>query len=84
MIKLIKTTCKEAKDICKENNSFNIIKKIPKDEKIVLSYYTDGSIKFIITTKKNDSSWYYRYDVIDSELKKYKKKEKSPLDLESV
>ena len=54
----------------------------PKGETVWVRYHTqDGILKYIVTTKNGDRSFYYLYELCDSGFKKLGKS-KSPMDLE--
>lgn len=56
--------------------------KIPKREKVVLTYMEDGKVKYILTVDCYVGNTYFRYDYIDGNLVKSKKKAKNPTELE--
>lgn len=55
--------------------------KFPKSEKVVLSFFVEEKLKYLITKDIYSESCYYRYDVVKDKLLKRKDKKRTPIEL---
>lgn len=56
--------------------------KLPRGERAVLTYHIGGEVQYVIATNLIDTTWYWRYNIVDGKLVKDKGKSRNPKDLE--
>ena len=48
--------------------------KLPRGERAVLTYHIGGEVQYVIVTHILDTTWYWRYNIVDGKLVKDKGK----------
>lgn len=56
----------------------NGIQKYPRNEHVWVGYYKGDDLMFILTSKQNDRTWFFLYQLVDGEFKKLGKAHTPP------